>query len=130
MEKVFPEILARSDSIEEELNHIIRSITRLLNTRNFEELNKFIQGGKKYIMSYGLPDISHLSLSEPSDIKIIVKSIQKAIENFEPRFHVRGIEIKRNTDEKYNFLVGVQGNVILRDKKIAGIEFSVPIIRS
>jgi len=130
MEKVFPEILTKSDSIEEEVNHIIRSIIRLLNTRNFEELNKFIHGGRKYIMSYGLPDISHLSLSESSDIKIIVRCIQNAIESFEPRFHLRGIEIKHNTDEKYNFLVSLQGNAILRDKKIADLTFSVPIIRS
>ena len=81
----------RLDDIPEELQRrhsILGNLTRLFNTR---------QGSLLHLPDYGLPDLSDVSRTMPTeDLDALRQAIREAVERFEPR--LRRVRVEHETD--------------------------------
>jgi len=76
----------RTRSLRELKRNVRRDLEWLLNTRReIHDLSTDLQQAAKSLLMYGLPDFSAASVSNPSDQKYMLRTLELAIELFEPR---------------------------------------------
>lgn len=78
---------SRVQSLRELKNSVRRDIECLLNARIADQgIDENLEEVRKSLMFYGLPDFTGVSSKDPSEQTRMTKSIERAIELFEPRF--------------------------------------------
>jgi len=78
--------LTRAESLRQFRNSVKRDLEWLLNTtRPSLDIPESHAEVEKSIICYGLPDISNMSLQSASDESRLRRSLESAIETFEPR---------------------------------------------
>lgn len=75
------------DSIRNELQ-------RLLNTRCSQE-QEALRSRSSTVLDYGVPDFTHLSPTNPTDRKLMQRTLGEAIANYEPRLRNVSVQIGR-----------------------------------
>jgi type VI secretion system protein ImpF len=76
----------RSRSLRELKRNVRRDLEWLLNTRReVHNLPPDLQQTAKSLIMYGLPDFSATSVNNPSDQLYMLRTLEQAIEQFEPR---------------------------------------------
>jgi type VI secretion system protein ImpF len=105
---------SRSKSLRELKINVRRDLEWLLNTRTVHvEIDERLQEIKKSVLTYGLPDITGLSVKNHNEQKRLTKSIETAIRLFEPRFlDVRvTLEPVSNVDRSLRFRIEARLNI-------------------
>ncbi len=78
---------SRSKSLRELKQSVRRDLEWLLNTRHTaEKVPDSLEELNKSIAIYGLPDFTGLSSKNIDDRKSLIRNIETALKNFEPRF--------------------------------------------
>jgi type VI secretion system protein ImpF len=78
--------LTRARSLRELKHAVRRDLEWLLNTRrSIHPLEQDSEQIEKSLMTYGLPDFSAASVKSPTDQLRIVRTLEEAVERFEPR---------------------------------------------
>jgi type VI secretion system protein ImpF len=78
--------LTRAESLRQFRSAVKRDLEWLLNsTRVPIEIPESCAEAEKSVLCYGLPDISTMTLQNPSDEQRLLRSLELAIETFEPR---------------------------------------------
>lgn len=78
---------SRSRSLQELKQSVRRDLEWLLNTRRYAgNVESTLEEVNKSVIMFGLPDFTTLGAKNPSEQKRLVKEIETAIKNFEPRF--------------------------------------------
>lgn len=74
-----------------------RDLARLLNTRNGQTLDEFMQG-EGSVLHYGLPDLLGLGVQSDSDLQVLAQVVQRGIVLFEPR--LSGVSVTARRDPR------------------------------
>ncbi|MGQ0541491.1 MAG: type VI secretion system baseplate subunit TssE [Blastocatellia bacterium] len=78
---------SRSIHLQELKQSVRRDLEWLLNTRcHYENIDDRLEEAPNSVAFYGLPDFTGFSAKNHNEQKKIVKAIETAIKNFEPRF--------------------------------------------
>lgn len=77
--------LTRSESLRRLRNSVRRDIEWLLNTVRINEAPVGLVELKKSLYTYGIPDLSSMSLENPQDGSRLLRGLERAIAQFEPR---------------------------------------------
>lgn len=112
--KVSTEALkSRSQGLRELKQSVRRDLEWLLNTRHSaEKVPDGLDEVNKSIAIYGLPDFTGLSSKNIDDRKSLIRSIETALRNFEPRFMNLKVTLVENDDHQRG--VKFQIHAILR----------------
>jgi type VI secretion system protein ImpF len=101
-------IASRSKSLRQLKQAVRRDLEWLLNTRQIAgglppELKETVDS----VMSYGLPDFTHLSMENADDQKFIKREIEETIRRFEQRLESVSVSIEpvRSTDRLLRFRI-------------------------
>lgn len=102
-------VSGRFQSARELERAVARDLEALLNTRQeaLEELPGEFKEVNRSLIVYGLPDFTSLSLMNPDDRKRILRAVEQAIAEFEPRLQrVRvTLEAPRQNDRGLRFRI-------------------------
>lgn len=78
---------SRSRSLRELKQAVRRDLEWLLNTRRYAgEVSSTLEEVPNSVVMYGLPDFTAIAAKSPAEQKRLVKELESAIRNFEPRF--------------------------------------------
>jgi len=78
---------SRSRSLAELKQAVKRDLEWLLNTRQYAgEVDETLEEVPRSVVMFGLPDFTAVGAKSPAEQKRLVKQIETAIKNFEPRF--------------------------------------------
>jgi type VI secretion system protein ImpF len=77
--------LTRAESLRRLRASVRRDIEWLLNTVRVNEVPAGLTELAKSLYSYGIPDLSSMSLESPQDGQRLLRSLERAISQFEPR---------------------------------------------
>jgi type VI secretion system protein ImpF len=93
---------------------VSRDIEMLLNTRRelLDGVPSEYGQVQKSILMYGLPDVTSYSLANPQDQKVLRRSVEEALSNFEPR--LRSVRVTLEPRDKYNPTLRFRIEALLR----------------
>jgi type VI secretion system protein ImpF len=93
---------------------VSRDIEMLLNTRRelLDGVPSEYNQVQKSILMYGLPDVTSYSLANPQDQKVLRRSVEEALSNFEPR--LRSVRVTLEPRDKYNPTLRFRIEALLR----------------
>lgn len=83
-----------------QLRHSVRrDIAWLLNACNLEHQVEGFDEVEKSVVNYGIPDLAGFTVSS-LDVEVLEKTVQRALENFEPRLIRSSIRLRAELDPK------------------------------
>lgn len=101
--------MTRPESLRQFRLAVKRDLEWLLNTTRMPiEVPEFCEGVNNTVLFYGLPDIASISLQNPGDESRLMRSLEEAIETFEPRLaraRVTSRDPYRTTQQSITFHV-------------------------
>lgn len=129
--KLFPEICTGKETEEDLISSVYQSMVRLLNTRTNNTANEFLKNKNQSVLSYGIPDFTHLEVANETSQKIILSCIRKSINDYERRFKIIEIGIKLNFGDNMGLKVGLVGLVSCEIRRVhRKANFEINIIRT
>jgi len=105
---------ARFFSLRDLMEAVVRDLEALLNTRQeaLEELPPEFAEVSHSLRTYGLPDFTALSLSNPQDRQRIRRALEQAIAVFEPRLD--RVRVTVETPQQYEQVLRFRVEALLR----------------
>ena len=89
---------------DELMASIAKELNLLLDSRA-SQLPEAWLAMEKTVLTYGLPDLAHLSPANGADVNLILRIVTQAIEAFEPRLTHVEIKPLRAVQGKFSFLI-------------------------
>ncbi len=99
---------SRSKSLSDLKQFVKRDLEWLLNSRSYAgDIDADLEEIKKSIITYGLPDITGMSVKSQIELNKLSEALEETIKNFEPRFLNLKISLEpvEHTDKELKFKI-------------------------
>ena len=87
-------------------------LSRLLDTRAPQSIEEWAKA-EKTVLNYGVPDVTHLSCQDGSDVTLVKRLILAAIEAFEPRLANVRLTSEKPGPGSRNFSFNLEGEMVI-----------------